>query len=224
MSMRNKLYRNFGFILAMVVVLFGVTWVAVQREHSAKSAAAQALAMAENTDRVRFQIMQNRLYLSNYLLSGDSREVERMNEGVHFLNEHLQASAKLASSDQQRSALDAVQKNESAWFSEFASPMLQKRKEVDTGNATVADLQIYYLQKDAASWVKTSADALSVADEETRHILEERRKTDESAGSWTIGIALLSTLIALALGAAVAYRTARTDWPIWRLGSSDRHS
>ena len=82
MSMSKKLYLNFGFVLAMVVVLFVVTWVAVEREQSAKAAAQQALAMTEKTDHIRSQLMQNRLYLGNYLLSGDGREVEKLNEGV----------------------------------------------------------------------------------------------------------------------------------------------
>jgi methyl-accepting chemotaxis protein len=155
-------------------------------------------------------MMQNRLFLSNYLLSGDSREVDRMNEGVHQLNDSLQSSMKLTSSEQQRSALDTVQKNENAWATEFAQPMLQKRREVDAGNATVADLQIYYLQKDASSWVKTSTDALNVADQETMHILDERRNSDETAGKLTILIALLSTIVALGLGIVIAYWTAHS--------------
>jgi hypothetical protein len=75
MTIGKKLYVNFGAVLAMVVVLFLVNLVAVQREHSAKAAASQALQMAQTNDKIRFQMMQNRLYLSNYLLSGDTREV-----------------------------------------------------------------------------------------------------------------------------------------------------
>ena len=43
MSMSKKLYWNFGFVLGMVLILFGVTWFAVQREQAAKTATAQAL-------------------------------------------------------------------------------------------------------------------------------------------------------------------------------------
>lgn len=210
MSISKKLYINFGIILGMVVVLFLVTWYAVHREQSAKQAAAEALQMKDNTDHVGFQLMQNRLYVGNYLLSGDSREMDHMNDGVRQLNDYLQSSEKLASSDRQRSALDVVKNNESAWLTEFAQPMLQKRKEVDAGNATVADLQIYYLQKDPASWLKASTDALAIADAETQHILDERRTADESAGKWTILIAFFSTLLAVALGIVIAYRTAHS--------------
>src|SRR5438105_5252046 len=210
MSISKKLYVNFGAVLLAVVVLFTVIVFAVHREQSAKAAASQALEMSETTDHIRFQVMQNRLYLSNYLLSGDSREVERMNEGVHQLTEELQNGQKSATSDQQRSALDTVSKNENAWVAEFAQPMLQKRREVDAGNATVADLQIYYLQKDASSWVKTTIDALNIADAETQRILDLRRKEDDAAGSEIIIFATIATLVALLLGGFIAFRTAKS--------------
>src|SRR5947209_7340360 len=210
MSITKQLYVRFGAVLLMVVLLLCVILAAIYRERSTKASAAQALEMSEITDSIRFQMMQNRLYLSNYLLSGDTREIERMNEGIRQLNQYLMKSQKLVSSDQQRTALESVAKNESAWTSEFAQPMLQKRREVDSGNATVADLQIYYLQKDASSWVKTSTDALNVADGETKHVVEQRRRDDETAGSEIILIASLSTLVALAFGGIIAFRTAKS--------------
>src|SRR6266436_3929596 len=148
MTLGKKLYLSFGGVLLGVVFLFIVNWMAVQREHEAKKAAASSLELAEATDTVKFQMMQNRLYLSNYLLSGDTREVDRMNEGIHSLND--------------------------------------KRRDVDSGNATVAELQIFYLQKDASSWVKNSTEFLDVADKENKKIVDERRKSDEKAANWTI--------------------------------------
>ena len=210
MTIGKKLYVNFGAVLAMVLVLFLVNLIAVQREHSAKAAASQALELADATDRVRFQMMQNRLYLSNYLLSGDTREVDRMNDGVRILNEKLLSSRALANSDQQRAALDKVQQTEQNWAREFAAPLVEKRKEVDGGNATVAELQIFYLQKDASSWVRSATEYLEQADQENKKVLEERRKSDEAASTWTIGIALISTLLALGLGVAIAYTTSQS--------------
>jgi len=210
MTIGKKLYVNFGAVLAMVVVLFLVNLVAVQREHSAKAAASQALKMAETTDKIRFQVMQNRLYLSNYLLSGDTREVERLNDGMRILQEELQNGESMANSDQQKAALEKVQNTEQNWGREFATPLMEKRKDVDGGNATVAELQIFYLQKDASSWVKAATDYLDAADQENTKVLEVRRKSDETAATATIVIALLSTLMALALGIAIAYSSANS--------------
>ncbi|MFZ0539165.1 MAG: HAMP domain-containing protein, partial [Candidatus Sulfotelmatobacter sp.] len=210
MTIGKKLYVNFGIILSMVVVLFIVNLLAVHREHDAKDAASASLKLADATNDVRFQMMQNRLYLSNYLLSGDSREVDRMNDGLRTLSEKLQEGLKLSNSEQERSALDRVQQLEQSWSKEFAQPLIDKRKDVDSGNATVAELQIYYLQKDASSWVKNSTDALDVADGENRKLVEAGRKSDESASTYTILAAILSTLFALGLGGVVAYTTAKS--------------
>ena len=210
MTIGKKLYMNFGAVLAMVVVLFLVNYFAVQREHSAKAAASQAMQLAEATDSIKFQMMQNRLYLSNYLLSGDTREVDRMNEGMRLLNEKLQTAQSVTNSVQQRGALGKLQENESNWAKEFAAPLVEKRKEVDGGNATVAELQIFYLQKDATSWVKSATEYLDEADQENKKVLEERRRSDETAATATIVVALLSTLLALGLGIVIAYTTAKS--------------
>ena len=196
MTIGKKLYVNFGIILTMVLVLFLVNWSAVRREHAAKE-------LADTTNAVRFQMMQNRLYLSNYLLSGDTREVDRMNEGLRTLNEKLEEGKNKANSEQVKSSLAKVQQLEQSWGKEFAQPLIEKRKDVDSGNATVAELQIYYLQKDASSWVKNSTDSLDIADGESR-------KSDEGAANWTIGISVISTLVALIAGAIIAYRTAKS--------------
>jgi methyl-accepting chemotaxis protein len=210
MRIGKKLYVNFGAVLAMVLVLFLVNLIAVRREHSAKAAASQALELADDTAEVRFQMMQNRLYLSNYLLSGDSREVERMNDGVRLLTDKLQNTEKVTESEQQRVALEKVKQTEQNWSREFAAPLVDKRKEVDSGNATVAELQIFYLQKDAGSWVKASTEFLDTADQENKKVLEERRKSDETAATATILMALFSTLVALTLGVFIAFSTAKS--------------
>ena len=210
MTIGKKLYLSFGAVLVMVVVLFAVNLAAVYREHSAKAAASQALQLADATDKIRFQMMQNRLYLTNYLLSGDSRESDHVNDGVHTLVDRLQNTVTIASSEQQRGALAKVLQTEQNWTRDFAEPLMQKRKEVDQGNSTVAELQIFYLQKDASSWVKNSTEYLDLADQESKRVLEERRKSDEAASNWTIGIALLGTLAALGLGSLIAFRTAKS--------------
>ncbi len=210
MTIGKKLYTNFGIILAMVLVLFLVNFSAVQREHAAKAAAAASKDLADAIDAVHSQMMQNRLYLSNYLLSGDTREVDRMNEGLRILNDKLEQGKTLASSDKVSSNLVKVQQLEQAWGKEFAQPLIDKRKDVDSGNATVAELQIYYLQKDASAWVKNSTDALDAAKSENDKLVSDRRASDDVAARWTVIISALGTVVALCLGGAIAFRTAKS--------------
>src|SRR5438309_9489323 len=116
MTIGKKLYVNFGIILSMVVVLFLVNWSAVRREHAAKE-------LEDITKAVRFQMMQNRLFLSNYLLSGDTREVDRMNEGMRTLNDKRERGRSLANSEQAKNSLMKVQQLEQAWGKEFAQAL-----------------------------------------------------------------------------------------------------
>ena len=166
MTISKKLYMNFGIILVMVVALFLANWLAVRREHDAKKGAQQSQDLDEATKAVRSQMMQNSLYLSNYLLSGDTREVDRMNDGLRTLNEKLEKGRLLASSERAKESLEKFEQLEQAWGKEFAQPLIEKRKDVDSGNATVAELQIYYLQKD---YGRALSDIREVLSREPRH-------------------------------------------------------
>ena len=82
MTIRRKLYFGFGAILAIMLALFVVNMFTVVREHAARSAAAATLSDVEIIENIRFQMMENRLFLENYLLSGDLRDEEKTNKGI----------------------------------------------------------------------------------------------------------------------------------------------
>jgi len=208
MNIKKKLYWSFGGILATVLVLFVINIYGVHREHGTKDAAQRSIDMTEATSSVRSQLTQNRLHLQNYLLSGDTRDVEKMNDGERQLSDALHRAQELSNSTQQRNNLEKVQGLEQAWSSEFANPLVDKRRSVDSGNATVAELQIFYLQKDPNSWFLRSSEVLDDVDRENRQLREARHADDQSATNYTIVFAVLSTFIALALGIVIAYRTA----------------
>ena len=208
MNIGKKLYLSFGGILATVLVLAVVVLFAVWHAQETKLAAQRSMDMTQATSMVRFEMMQNRLHLQNYLLSGDTRDVEKMNDGVRRLGEALHRSETF-SNDQQRAALEKVQGFEQGWNTEFATPLVEKRRQVDSGNATVAELQIFYLQKDPGSWVARSSDVLDQVDQANVKLLDEKRRSDEWAATFTVVVTLLISLAALAVGAVIAYRTSK---------------
>jgi methyl-accepting chemotaxis protein len=208
MNIGKKLYLSFGVILATVLVLLAINLYGVHREHGTKAAAQRSIDMTEATALVRFQMMQNRLHLQHYLLSGDTREVEQMTGGERQLIEAVHHAQELANSTSQRNSLGKMEAVEEAWGNEFANPLVDKRRAVDNGNATVAELQIFYLQKDPNSWISRSSEVLDEVDRENRELLDERRHSDELAATGTVLVAVISSLFALALGMFIAYRTA----------------
>jgi methyl-accepting chemotaxis protein len=131
-----------------------------------------------------------------------------MNEGERQLNDALRHAEDLANSDRQRSNLEKFQSLEQGWANEFANPLAEKRRGVDSGNATVAELQIFYLQKDPNAWVTRSSDVLDDVDRENHQLLDRRHSEDQAAANMTILFAVFSSLLALGLGTFIAYRTA----------------
>ena len=129
MTIGKKLYINFGFILGTVLLLLVVNLWVVHRANDAKTASQHALDMKEATSEVRFEMMQNRMHLQNYLLSGDTRDVEKMNDGVKHLGDALGKAQALNLNDQQKANLDKVRQLEQDWSNEFAAPLVDKRRQ-----------------------------------------------------------------------------------------------
>jgi methyl-accepting chemotaxis protein len=210
MTISKKLYLNFGAILALLLVLFIVNMTAVQREHSARATASRALEIAQQNEAVRFQMMQNRLYLRNYLLSGDTREVEKIDEGIGRLHSLIKELMSKVTSEAHRTALQRLDEAEHQWETSFARPLVDKRKLVDSGATTVAELQIYYLQLNPASWMKASTGFLDEGEAAHSKLLDAERKNDEAATSATTIISIVGTLLAILFGLFISYKTAKS--------------
>src|SRR6202047_1325715 len=173
MKIGKKLYVGFGAVLAVLVLLFVVNLFRGLRERSARLDASAALENVRTIETVRYQIMLNRLNLNNYLLSGDPRDEEKGNKGLVDIADAIKRGEAQGGSDNLKSALLQVESTEAGWADNFAKPLLAKRHQVDAGDATVSDLQIFYLQKDPASWLSKSSTVLDQANMEISKALGE---------------------------------------------------
>src|SRR5215470_5051144 len=160
MSIGKKLYAGFGLILAILAFVFLESSYSGLRARYSLSDLRGAGENLQSVEAVRLQIMLNRLNLNNFLLSGDPRDEEKVNKGTTDLADMLKRGEAQSSSDLLRTPLIQVESTEASWSDNFAKPLLAKRHQVDSGDATVSDLQIFYLQKDPASWLTKSSAVL----------------------------------------------------------------
>ena len=210
MKISKKLfYLNLGLIITLVLLCL-VNVAAVQREHTARAASAKAAQAAMLGESVRYELMQNRLHLSNYLLSGDGRELQSVEEGVAKLQNDLHTAQDRALNEAQHGALARLHDTERDWEDRFLQPLVAKRKDVDNGKATVADLQIFYLQQNPNQWTRTAAGYLDEAEIATTRLVAEQHAQDASAGNVTITVALVGTFLAILFGLGISYKTSRS--------------
>jgi methyl-accepting chemotaxis protein len=210
MTIGKKLYLGFGAVLAIMLVLFIINIFTVRREYNARSTVASTLSDVKAIENVRFQMMGNRLYLGNYLLSGDLRDEEKTNKGVSDLSQLLKDAESRVSDANLKAAFVQVEEGERSWAEDFAKPMVTKRHQVDAGDATVSDLQIYYLQHDPNSWFNKSSAVLDEANLAVRKALDDSNSSATSATSLSTIITTVGTFLAILLGGFIAFATAKS--------------
>jgi methyl-accepting chemotaxis protein len=210
MTIGKRLYIGFGLVVGILFVLFLVNMGAGLRERSASADAKSALDNVRTIESVRYQIMLNRHNMDNFLLSGDPRDEEKVNKGFGDINDLIKRGAAQTSSENVKIALNQVESTEVSWADNFAKPLLAKRHQVDSGDATVSDLQIFYLQKDPASWLTKSSVVLDQTSAEITKSLDETSKSADRASNISFGFTIFGTFVALLVGIGAAYKTAKS--------------
>jgi methyl-accepting chemotaxis protein len=210
MTIHKKLYYGFGSVVAVMICLFVLNTAAMLRERSARAA---ALAARENTrlvEMIRFQIMQNHLYLRSYLLSGDPSEEQNTEKGIGDLSELFRKVRRASGAEILRDSLEQTETIQRDWTDNFAKPLIAKRHQVDAGNATVGDLQVFYLQKIPGQWVTKST---SLLDEMSQGILRAQENSIASvqrAASAGTAVNTAGTIFGILLGLGIVYYSAQS--------------
>src|SRR5262245_50770565 len=150
-SIAGKLYLGFGLIMVIVVFAFIVNWIAVKHEQNTRELYKESISMVETLSKLDKMRNENRLYLRNFLLNGDRREADALAHGETSLDALFSQTKETAGSlgdngTSVKQLLDQLADSEREWMRNFANPLMEKRRQVDTGSATVSELQIAYLQ------------------------------------------------------------------------------
>jgi methyl-accepting chemotaxis protein len=210
MTIAKKLYAGFGVVLGILIILFIVNTLAVTRASSTRDDATAALQSVRDFEAVRHAMMSNRLNLDNYLLSGDPREEEKVQRGILELSEIIKKGESRATTERLRVTFLQVESTEQSWAENFARPLMAKRHQVDSGDTTVSDMQIFYLQKDPPSWLEKSNTPLDQANAEISKSLDEAKASSDRAGMVFTVATTVGTVLAILLGGFIAYYTAKS--------------
>src|ERR1700756_1421856 len=92
MTIAKRLYGGVGLILGALFLLLLVNLYAAVRQGYTTQDAARSLESVGIIEDVRGKIMENRLNLNNFLLSGDPRDEEKVNKGMTDITDTLKRS------------------------------------------------------------------------------------------------------------------------------------
>jgi hypothetical protein len=90
--------------------------------------------------------------LPAYLLSGSPDDAQQIADAHRELQQLVRRH-----SVQMKTPMDAVEseklgKDEEKWYSDLATPLMEARRQVDSGRSRLADMQMTYLQKDPGNY------------------------------------------------------------------------
>jgi methyl-accepting chemotaxis protein len=210
MTISKKLYLGFGSIVVVLVLLFVTNTTVLMQEQSASRNASAALEGVQALEGAQLKMMQVRLHLQDYLLTGDERQHDKMTREAGVLAELFNKGRMREQSDALREVLQRMEVNQRDWMDKFAAPLIAQRRRVEEGDATVADLQVFYAQTDPNAWTTASMLVVDQANAAIRATHEESTASAAAVRSIGTMVSTIVTLLAIFLCAAIAYRTARS--------------
>jgi methyl-accepting chemotaxis protein len=205
MTISKKLHYSFGSILAIVVLLFIVNTAVVLRQRTVSHQAAAAVQSVQTLGAVELTMMQTRLALRDYLLTGDERQHELLVKESAELTRLTMEGKRSASTPFVRDALARMEMIEQSWAQDFAAPLIAQRRKVDAGDATAADLQIAYIEMDPTAWITKSTQAIDDVNAVIEQTLAESTAAAEFALSVGTSVSLGVTVLAVVLCLVIAY-------------------
>jgi methyl-accepting chemotaxis protein len=209
-TIRRKLLINFGLILAIMVVAFAFSLIVTWRERSTRTADGSALALSQSVGIARFQIMQSRLALNDYLLTGDAREIEKLRSDQNSLAETLRLAKARVPEEADRALLTKLEQVEHDWNDNVVGKLVEQRRLVDSGSQSMDQLKSAYLQTNPQLWVKNSAEVVDKIRSENEKHLQDRKQAENLTTYGTTVFSILIAPLALCLGLFIAYRTSKS--------------
>ena len=214
-SIGGKLYTGFGLIMAIVVGAFFVNWLAVRHEQTTRALYKKSITMVENLSKLDRARNQNRLFLRNFLLNGDRREADALARGQNdvetLINEIKESGTSLGDTSHARQLLDQLAESEREWGRLFATPLMEKRRQVDTGSATVAELQIAYLQATPTPEQKQREEqAMLQLAAMTKGTNTEAEESDSTAAMLITVVTLGGLVMVILLAGSISWRVAKS--------------
>src|SRR5205814_9206619 len=133
----------------------------------------------------------NQGHLNSYVLSRDYGEAQTVLNGVTQLDEAIHRTDAEATADEQI-PLGKVNEAVHDWTEHFDRAVIEKRRQVDSGNGTVAELQIFYLQLNPGDWMKKVKEPIDQTIAATELELQDQQNSDSTKSTITFWFSILA--------------------------------
>src|SRR5260370_5854319 len=171
--------------------------------------------MSRQMSEVKQTIMNNDLQLRNLVLK-DPVEATLLAQGQNELNQVITKSESTVGDlaqdgERARVWLEEVGAIEKYWGDNVAAPLVEKRRQLDAGNITVAELTVAYLQATSEHESKTKVEEpLGQLNTILTESLARADASDRRANVTTYAFNIVGAILMVLLGGVISWRVAKS--------------
>ena len=202
LSIKNKLYLGFGSIVAIILILLGVSYNSFSRLSEANAWDRHTMEVLGEIDRIHNSILQIQVEARGFILTGSETSLSPESNEMDVLSQHTQkAIAMTADNKVQSERFRKIDALTTTWVKEWITPLIEKRRAL--GNAPGATEAVARTMPVGGYPAVRQANKLldEVAAEESRLLAERTATTTKLQETMMLTLALGGLLcVALALG------------------------
>jgi methyl-accepting chemotaxis protein len=209
-SINTRLSVAFALVVAILIGLIGVATSGQNKQVEAQRSNIRTYDLIEQIDGLSDALINMETGARGFLLAGVDSFLEPMHQGRREFDEHfesIQAQAEDPRITEKLATLRAAQRD---WLSQVIEPAIGLRRQVTTGEATMAD--IVALEREARG--KKGMDAMRVMLGDIRQlqqsVLQERAAGAEEARTFANSALIVGGVIAVILSIGLAIAIARS--------------
>ncbi|GFE83764.1 methyl-accepting chemotaxis protein [Steroidobacter agaridevorans] len=209
-SINTRLTVAFSVVVAILIALIGVATLSQNKQAEAQRTNIHTYDVIEQINGLSDALINMETGARGFLLAGVDSFLEPLNQGRREFDNHFESAQSLAQDPRVKEKLEALRAAQQDWLAHAIEPAIGLRREVTTGDATMAD--IVALEREARG--KKGMDAMRVMIEEIRQIqqslLEERAAVAEEARTFSNSVLVVGGALAVILSIGLAIAIARS--------------
>jgi methyl-accepting chemotaxis protein len=210
LSINTRLIAAFSMVVAILVVLIAVATVSQKKAAAAQQMNVHTYKVIDEVSALSETLVNMETGMRGFLLTGLDGFLEPLTEGRTKFAADLEEIEGQTRSAEVHKKLELLKQAEQDWLTQVVDPSIGLRREVITGNATMAD--VVALEREARG--KKSMDGmrsiLTEIEDLEQELLKERAAVAEQARSFSAMVLMGGGAIAVVLAIALAIVIARS--------------
>ena len=209
MTIGKKLYWGFGLVLGLVTLVSLITLSVMGYERVSVQKMESLFDVQRTTSEVSTRVMENHQKMDFYVLSGIPGALVEVQKGQAELEGKLTNLIASANDKDVKESLQRVLDTERKWKTEFVDPLVEKRKQVDAGNITVDQLNVFYFNLNPDVRLKQSQEPVNDAMAAIKRVVDSQESNRQSAANTVLVVSILGLLATIGGGLFIAFKISK---------------